>query len=348
MILLTPGPCMTSESVRLASAAPDLNHRDPDYASLIREVRARLLAVYPATKEGWRPYLLGGSGTAAVEALITSCVKSGPVLVLDNGYYSGRIVDILAAHSLPHTTLKFDWETEIDLARVEEALRSQPYEAVLLTHHETTLGRLNPVAEIARVAHQNGARCLVDAMSSFGADDLDLTHVDAVVASANKCLHGLPGVSFVLVREDLAVEMAEWERRSYYLHLPMYEGENPPVTPPIPTLQALRQALRENPEGQSSRKKEYRNKIAHLRAGLARRGFHFAVPMDEGSITLVSANFPEGWSFDAWFKANYERGFVLYGTKAHLRERYFQVSVMGEVTVDHLDRWLETVDYLMG
>jgi 2-aminoethylphosphonate-pyruvate transaminase len=339
---------MTSETVRQAAAAPDLNHRDPEFDRLIREVRDRLMAVYAPLAEGWRPYLLGGSGTAAVEAMVTSCVGEGPVLVLDNGYYSGRIGEILDAHRLPYSTLSFDWEHPIDLNRVEESLRAGRFEAVLMTHHETTLGRLNPVGEVAKLARQAGARCLVDAMSSFGADDLPFVGVDAVASSANKCLHGLPGVSFVLVRDELASVMATREKRSYYLHLPMYEGEKPPLTPPVPTLQAFREALRENAGGQPERREAYGVKIAHLRRGLAARGFSFAVPEAESSLTLVSATLPVGWSFEAWFRANYDRGFVLYGTKAHLRERYFQASVMGEVGVEDLDRWFEAVDSILS
>lgn len=338
---------MTSEAVRQAAALPDLNHRDPEYAGLIREVRSRLREVYPALSEGWRPYLLGGSGTAAVEAMVTSCVQGGPVLVLDNGYYSGRISEILDIHRLPYSTLTFDWERTIDLNRVEEALRTGGYEAVLMTHHETTLGRLNPVGDVAALAARTATRVLVDAMSSFGADHLEFAGVHAVASSANKCLHGLPGVSFVLVREELAATMAAWPRRSYYLHLPMYEGENPPLTPPVPTLQAFRQALRENPEGQMSRRETYREKIGRLRTGLTERGFEFAVPVEESSLTLVSATLPPGWTFNDWFRANYEAGFVLYGTKAHLRDRYFQASVMGEVTLADIERWLETVDRII-
>lgn len=338
---------MTSETVRQAAAAPDLNHRDPEFGRLVREVRDRLMNVYPGLNEGWRPYVLGGSGTAAVEAMVTSCVGEGRVLVIDNGYYSGRIGEILGAHLLPYSTLTFDWERPIDLFRVEEALQSGLFEAVLMTHHETTLGRLNPVGDVAAIAQRAGVRCLVDAMSSFGADDLPLDGVDAVASSANKCLHGLPGVSFVLVRDELAAQMATRERRSYYLHLPMYEGENPPLTPPVPTLQAFREALRENPAGQPERREAYREKIAHLRTGLAARGFSFAVPEAESSLTLVSASLPAGWSFEAWFQANYDRGFVLYGTKAHLRERYFQASVMGEVDIEHLDRWFESIDAIL-
>src|SRR5512144_2511467 len=108
MVLLTPGPCMTSETVRQAAALPDLNHHEPEYLELLADTKRRLRSVYPATV-GWTPYLLGGSGTAAVEAMVTSCVERGPVLVVENGYYSARIVDILKIHRIPFETFTLGW-----------------------------------------------------------------------------------------------------------------------------------------------------------------------------------------------------------------------------------------------
>jgi 2-aminoethylphosphonate-pyruvate transaminase len=340
---------MTSETVRQAASQPDLNHREPAFGELVREVRQRLLGVYPQTQSGWRPYLLGGSGTAAVEAMISSAIDRGPVLIVENGYYSARLSEIVGIYNFPHEVLRFGWEEPIDVALVDEALEraDEPFEAVLMTHDETTLGRLNPVAEVAAVAAGYGTRVLVDAMSSFGADDLPLAGVHAVAASANKCLHGLPGVGFVLVREDLAKAMTQHPRLTYYLHLPMYEGEQPPLTPPTSALMAFRQALRENPGGQADRKRDYSAKNAQLRTGLEGLGLGTALAPEDSSLAVVSATLPKGWSYDAWFEANYSEGYVLYGTKGALRERYFQASVMGEIAPEHIEAWLRVADKLL-
>ena len=108
-ILLTPGPCMTSETVRQVAALPDLNHRDPEYLDLIRDTKNRLIGVYEQTTQEWHPYLLGGSGTLAVEAMITSCIQSGPALILENGYYSSRIRDIFEVHKIPFEVISHGW-----------------------------------------------------------------------------------------------------------------------------------------------------------------------------------------------------------------------------------------------
>jgi 2-aminoethylphosphonate-pyruvate transaminase len=349
MILLTPGPCATSESVRQAAALPDLNHRDPEYQEIQNDVRRGLLSVYPGSMD-WTPCLIGGSGTAAVEAMVTSCIDSGPVLVIENGYYSERIRDILAVHCIPFESFRLGW-LESWNERVLESFGQtleKGFEAVLATHNETTVGRLNPIGEIARLAATSGARVLVDAMSSFGADPLDFEGIHAVASSANKCLHGIPGVSFVQVCPDLAAEMTAFPRRSYYLNLPMYTGESPPLTPPVPAMRAFRQALAENPGGQRARSSNYQGKLETLREGLSRLGLHAAVPPEESSCTLVTASLPGGWTFEDWYEANRREGYVLFGCKGDLRERFFQASVMGETSQEDMSSWLAVVERLLS
>lgn len=347
-VLLTPGPCMTSETVRQASALPDLNHRDPEYLSLIRETKERLLEVYGQTQTDWHAYLLGGSGTLAVEAMITSCVKTGPVLILENGYYSERIRDIFEIHRIPFETVSHGWLEPWDFERINAKLGAQ-FEAVIGTHNETTTGRLNDIARLGELCRNYGVTCLVDAMSSFGADAIDLSNLSAVTASANKCLHGLPGVGFVLVHDSLVETVQSCRARSYYMNLARYAGDVPPLTPPVPALSAFRQALREYPgSGSKTRGDDYADRAAYLRQELCIRGFCSAVPFDEMSCTLSTMTLPAGFTFDDWFEANLAEGFVIYGCKGELRDKYFQVSNMGAVTMNQLESWIVAVDRILG
>lgn len=350
MILLTPGPCQTTETVRQAAAAPDLNHRSPAYMDLISEVKQRLLRVYPETG-CWVLYLIGGSGTAAVEALVTSCIARGPVLLISNGYYTERIRTILALHHIPTDVLELGWLdpwTDETLARLEQMLKAGHYEAVLTCHHETTVGRLAPITQIGELAHRYGAHMLVDAVSSFGADPMDWNHLDAIASSANKNLHGIPGVSFVMANSGFEDHINSVERRTYYLHLPMYRSDLPAITPPVPALRALLQALRENPDGQPARKASYDAKIRVLRAGLAHLGFGIAVPAEQSSCCICTPTMPADWTYDQWFAANHGAGFVIYGCKGYLREKLFEVSVMGETTVADIESWINAVPSILA
>jgi len=339
---------MTSDSVRLAGAEPDLNHRDPEYLGLIHETKARLLSVYDGTAAGWHPYLLGGSGTLAVEAMIASVINSGPVLIIENGYYSSRIREIFTIHKISFRALTHDWLDGWDFDAIEREL-DNGYEAVIGVQNETTTGRLNDIARLAAMARGYGAKCLIDAMSSFGADEIDFTNLDAVCASGNKCLHSVPGVAFVLVKDNLAREMKKFPRRSYYMSLPMYAGDSPPLTPPVPALLALRQALREYPAaGVLGRRRDYEGKAKFLREQLASRGFTSPVPFKALSCTLTTFSLPVGFNYERWFELNCEKGFVIYGCKGHLRDGYFQVSNMGELTLEQLSAWVDAVDEILA
>jgi 2-aminoethylphosphonate-pyruvate transaminase len=330
---------MTSESVRHAAAILDMNHRDPAFLELQREVKERLRTIYQGMSD-WVVYLIGGSGTAAMEAMASSCIESGQVLVLENGYYSSRMREILEVHSIEHQCLSFDWLSAIDLNLVDKTLAEGQFRAVLVTHNETTTGRLNPVERIGELAHKHGAVCLVDAISSFGADSLDCRFLDGVVGSANKCLHGIAGVSFVLVKPYLAAQIRGYKRRTVYLHLPMYEGERPPLTPPIPALSALRQALRERPK---DRGQGYLKKASLIRSRLKKLGYGFAIPEEEFSCTMTVASIPAGYSWPEWFDWNRSNGYLLYECKGDLRERFFQVANMGELSLEQIQGWLDTL-----
>ncbi len=329
---------MTSDAVRAAAASPDLNHRDPVYLGLVQDLKRSLRGM----SDGYEPFLLGGAGTAGIEAMITSCVRTGPVLIITNGYYSDRLDAIFLVHGIPHTTLRFDWLEPWDLGMIERTLAKGRFEAVLGVHHETTTGRLNPIGELARIAAPYEAKVLVDASSSFGADELDFSGLHAVACGANKCLHGLPGLSFVLLEPSFAAQIRDYPRRTYYLSLQMYEGDQPPLTPPVPLMLAFSQALHEfeSAGGQSARQAIYQSRAKTTREGLAKRGYEFSVPEEVASCTLTMATIPDGLTFDAWFERNYERGFVLYGCKGPLRDRFFQVGHMGEIPDGAIEEWL--------
>jgi 2-aminoethylphosphonate-pyruvate transaminase len=223
------------------------------------------------------------------------------------------------------------------------------FEAVVTTHHETSTGRLHDIGHIGGLCREAGAKLLVDGMSSFGADPIDFEHIDAIATSANKCLHGLPGLSAVLVRRPLADQIKGYRPRSVYLSLPFYDGDSPPLTPPVPILNALRQALVEMGSGGAAARREvYRRRATTLREGLKQRGFRFAIPEAEMSCTLTTASIPEGWTADTWFQTNLDNGFMIYGTKGAMREHWFQVANMGEITDLQLELWLANVDDLIG
>ena len=339
-VLLNPGPANTSREVREALVTPDLCHREPEFFEVMRECRERL-ARLAANGADWSAVLFTGSGTAAVEAAICSIVPAGRgVLVVNNGVYGDRMLRIARAHGIPAEVVSCDIATPVAPADVERALRASPHLShVVVVHHETTTGLLNPVAEIARVAAAQGRRVLVDAMSSLFGEPLEVTQdgIDAVMASANKCLQGIPGIAFVLAPRAVLEGLRGAAPRSVYLdlynHWTNQEQDNTPFTPAVQVLHAMRQALVElEGEGVKARIERYAENARVLRHGMAALGFTILVPEPARSSILTTFRLLPGLAYDPLHDAMKRRGFIIYAGQGDIRRYAFRVANMGTLT----------------
>jgi 2-aminoethylphosphonate-pyruvate transaminase len=250
MLLLNPGPVTLTERVRQSLLQPDLCHRESEFFDLQEEARSRLLDIYKLDPAEWQAVLMTGSGTAAVESMIAALVpESGKLLVIENGVYGERITQIASQYRIAHESLKHDWMQAPDLERIAARLDAGAgFTHVAVIHHETTTGRLNDLQALAAVCRERGVRLLVDGVSSFAAEAIDFadSSIAAVAATANKCLHGVPGASFVVVRREALLQAAS---RTYYLDLgrlaKLQDQRNTPFTPSVHAYYALVEALRE-------------------------------------------------------------------------------------------------------
>lgn len=344
--LLNPGPVTLSERVRRALLCPDLCHREPAFAALMREVRDGLARVYPGTEAEFSTVLFTGSGTAAVEAMVGSLVpRDGTALVICNGVYGERMGAMVEAHGKRLVTVPHAWTDAVRLDAVERALRDDPsITHVLVVHHETTTGRLNDLRALAAVCRDRGVAMLVDGVSSFGGEPMDLVGwpIDAVAATANKCLHGVPGVSFVLVRT--AALRRGSASPSLYLDLhrnhAAQEDDTPLFTPAVQVLAALREALAELHEdgGWQARHARYRALSQRLRQSMAELGLRQLLHDPEhAGCTLTAFELPDGHRFDDLYAALRARDFVIYPGQRTLFERIFRLAVMGDLTRSDID-----------
>ncbi len=344
-ILLNPGPANTSPAVRGALVMPDLCHREPEFFEMMRSCRERLVRL-TGGGAAWSAVLFTGSGTAAVEAALASLVPpGGGLLIADNGVYGDRMLRIARAHGIKTEALRYDNVTPVKPADVDGALRAHPeLSHVALVHHETTTGLLNPVAEVARVAARHGRRVIVDAMSSLFGEPLDVTQepIDAVMASANKCLQGVPGVSFVLARRAALDALEGRPPRSVYLdlhnHYATQEKDNTPFTPAVQGLHAMEEALIElEAETVEARIARYAENARVLRAGLARLGFEILVPPAARSNILTTFRLLPGLTYDPLHDAMKRRGFIIYAGQGDIRTYAFRVSNMGTLSPKDMD-----------
>lgn len=340
-ILLNPGPCTTSERVKHTLLMPDLCPREREFTALLAAVRAKLPRA--AYGEGTHSaVLLAGSGTAAVEACLTSAI--GPedrLLAIDNGAYGRRAEQIAQAFGVPHRSLRLAWAEYPSPRRVEAALDEAPTPThCFFVHHETTTGMLNPLDAIVAACRRRGVVTIVDAMSSLGGVPLDLraTPADFVISSANKCLQGVPGLSFVLATPAALDRTAALPRRSFYLHLhdnwrAQTETGQFLYTPPVQVLHALDAALDEPlVEGIEARHRRYAACYAALHGGMRRLGFVCLVPELWHSRLLTAYLEPEhpAWSFDAMHDDLYGQGITVYPGKL-TTSRTFRLANIGDL-----------------
>lgn len=351
--LLNPGPVTLSERVRNSLLQPDLCHREPEFFDLQDEIRQRLLQAYGLNPDVWAAVLLGGSGTAAVEAMIASLVPAnGRLLILENGVYGERIHKIADIHGIAVEAQHHDWNQALDLTALQARLADTQKPAithVAAIHHETTTGRLNPLDEIARICREHDVALLADTVSSFGGEMIDFaastdsSGLVAAAATANKCLHGVPGVAFVIVRRAVLEQAVT---RSLYFDLANWcakqDGRGTPFTPPVQAFYALCEALREFAAagGVDARHAHYLQLADLLGDGLEKLGVSEYLLRAETSTVLRSYHLPQGLDYDALHDAFKAAGFVIYAGQGGLAARIFRLSTMGALTTADMERLL--------
>jgi len=346
MILLNPGPVTLSSRVRNALLREDLCHREAEFAELTLDIRARLERVYPATG-GYVAVLITGSGSAAVEAMLTTMVPpAAKVLVVANGVYGERMAGMLERHRRPHTVVQAKWTEPLPLTQVEEALSADAaLRFVVCVHNETTTGRLNAVEALGRLCKERGVSLLLDAVSSFGAEELRFAewNLVAAAATANKCLHSTPGVSFVLARVE-ALEGAADNADTVVLDLARHFREQrqgwSPFTQSVHGFFALQEALRELEEagGRSVRRERYAALSGRLREALPAFGAPCLIPPAECASMLTAFKLPPRVRYDELHDGVKRAGFVIYAGQGPLAASIFRVATMGAISDGDMER----------
>jgi len=349
-ILLNPGPVNLTPRVRAALSGEDECHREPEFADLTRGTLAALERVHPEAAASHAARLVTGSGTTAVEAMLASLVpRDGTVLVAANGVYGERIERMLAAQGKASVLHRGDWLAPLDPQALGGILRERPeITHVATVHSETTTGRLNDLGPVAELCASMEKGLLVDAVSSFGAEavDFEAWRPLGVAATANKCLHGAPGISFVLA-ERSALAGCAGNSPALVLDLAAYADQAgsgfSPFTQATHVLRALREALRELDEqgGWSQRRERYRFLSARIREGLVELGVEPLLEAGASSSMITAFRLPRGRTYGELHDALREAGFVIYAGQGELSKTLFRIANMGAIQDDDVRRLLD-------
>jgi len=344
-LLLTPGPLTTSASVKQAMVH-DWGSRDQGFIAINKMVLEKIVEL--AGAQGTHVTVpVQGSGTFAVEAMITSFVpKSGKLLVVINGAYGQRAKKIAEIAGRAVATYETPEDTPPDLARLEKMLADdKAITHVFAVHCETTSGILNPIADLAALVKKQGRRLLVDSMSAFGAIEIDArsVHYDALAASSNKCLEGVPGLGFVVCRSSA---LAECKGNATTLVLDLHDQAEGfaktgqyRFTPPIHVIVALGKAIEEHAAegGVAGRGKRYRENAKVLIDGMRAMGFQTLLPNDLQAPIIITFHMPTDpkFVFQNFYDGLKDRGYVIYPGKLTVADS-FRMGCIGRLYPDHM------------
>ena len=355
-ILLNPGPATTTDTVKLAQVVPDICPREKEFACMMKDLRSDLLKVAHGVPGKHTAVLFCGSGTINIDICLNSLLPEGKkVLVINNGAYSTRAVEVCQYYGLPHINLSFSVYERPDLIVVEQALKSNP-DIVYTTHHETGTGLLNPIREIGELAHQYGATFVVDTTSSLGMIpfDMERDNVDFCMASAQKGLMAMTGLSFIIGNEEIIKKSKDYPKRSYYCNLYLqYDyfertGEMH-FTPPVQTIYATRQALKEYfEEGEENKFARHRRVFEAIHKGVAELGLQYVIKREWQSGLVVSVLYPDtpNFSFERVHDYCYERGFTIYPGKISTTNT-FRLCALGAIDVEDIERFFGILKEVM-
>lgn len=326
-ILLNPGPATTTDTVKYAQIVPDICPREKEFGEVMRALSADLVRVVHADPEKFSAVLFCGSGTVNIDACISSLTPADKkILIVNNGAYSDRGREVCDAYHMDYVNLLLPYDKPASPEALEEALAAHPEVGVVYAcHHETGTGLLNPIRDLGAAAHRHGCTFIVDTTSSYAMLPIHMEedNLDFIMASAQKGLMAMTGLSFVIGRTEILEASRNYPTRSYYTNLYMQyaflkdKGEMH-FTPPVQTIYAAVQGMKEYwQEGEQAKYARHRAVYTVLRDGMEELGFRTLTRREDEAGLVVSLLYPDdpAWNFEKIHDYCYARGFTIYPGK---------------------------------
>lgn len=347
-VLLNPGSATTTDTVKMAQIVPVICPREKEFVSMMKQMRKDLVRIVHGDLNKYTSVLFCGSGTITMDVCINSLLPKGKkILIINNGTYSMRAVEICEYYNLPFVNFDCPIDEIPDLNQVEQILKeNQDIALVYTTHNETGTGILNPIKEIGFLVHKYSAVFIVDTISTYAMKPIDIEkdNIDFCMASAQKGLMAMTGLSFVIGNTELIKKSAAYPKRSYYCNLYMqyhfFETTGQMhFTPPVQTIYAARQALDEYfREGEESKWKRHSEVFEAIHAGLDKLGFKDIIRRELQAGLGVTVKYPddENWSFEKVHDYCYKRGFTIYPGKTSAQNT-FRLCALGAITKEDIE-----------
>lgn len=358
-ILLNPGPATTSDTVKFAQVVPDICPREKEFGEVMEFV-SKELTDFVGSNDEYTTILFGGSGTAAVEAILSSVVDEEIVLIINNGAYGKRMCEMAEIYNLNYIEYKSSAVEKINLNELEELIKiynldnhKKNISHLAVIHHETTTGILNDIKGIGEICKKYKIEMIVDAMSSFAGIPINMNEMNIkyLTSSSNKCIQGMAGISFVIANRESLEKTKNIKPRNLYLNIYKqysYFKDNYQMrfTPPVQVLYALKQAIVETKEETIEKRNErYEECCQILWKGLDKIKLRKLVSEEASSMLLTSIIEPkiEGYSFEELHDYLYNRGFTIYPGKI-ASENTFRIANIGQIYPENMTKFIEILE----
>jgi 2-aminoethylphosphonate-pyruvate transaminase len=356
-LLFTPGPLTTSLSVKQAMLM-DMGSRDESFIRIVSEIRAGILKVAGVSREeGFEAIPMQGSGTYGIEAVLATVIgASDRLLVLVNGAYGRRMVEMAKCNGLPHDVYEVPEDAIHDRSSLDAILNRTRFTHLATVHCETTTGILNPIEQWGAAAKEHRCQFIVDAMSSFGGIPLDMMSlpIDYLISSSNKCLQGVPGIAFVVARRE-SLMAGQHAPRSVSLNLRQqllgfdHNGQFR-FTPPTHVLLAFHQALQELEAEGGVERRAARYQLNHqvLCAGMRELGFREYLPPALQSHIITAFRYPEkNFVFEEFYRRLSDHGMLIYPGKLSNVD-CFRIGNIGHLFPQDIKQLLHAIEAVMS
>lgn len=342
MKLLIPGPVEVSSEVMLNLAKPLIGHRTPQFEEILVECWDMLKEVFRTKND---TLIITGSGTAAMDAAVASCVGEGDEIVcITGGKFGERFLEIAKGYGAKVREIKVEWGEAVNPERVEETVAESNAEVITLTHNETSTGVLHDAEKIGKIAREYGMIFIVDGISSVAGNDVrtDEWGIDICITGSQKCIAAPPGLAMLSVSERAWEVIEENDTKNYYLNLKFYrkslKKRTTPFTPSVSLVFALHKALKDVlSEGLENRIKRHKKLAKATREAIKAMNLELFPKEEISSNTVTAIKIPEGLT-DADIRGRMlkEHGILLAGGQAKLKGKIFRIGHMGNVTYSQL------------
>ena len=351
-LLFTPGPVNVADNVRLAMGKKDICHREVDFDLLLQSIESKLLKIFDVNPVDYRAVVITGSGTAANESMLSSVVGDKNILILSNGEFGERLVEISTIHNKNTFRLDSPWGEELDLNKIKVYLKHNNIDVVAMVHHETSSGMLNPIEKIGSIVNEHGAIFIVDAVSSAGAENIDMEkcHIDFFSSSSSKAMGSLAGLSFILGKTSAFEKLKLLPVKTAYLNLYKFyhfikNVSQTPNTPAVHLFYALEQALANILYiGAEHHYSLLKRRAKYLRKGLLNLGLKFLINEKDMCSVLTTIHLPKHIDIRLLRQRLREKSIIIYEGKGCFANKVFQVGNIGELSEQDIQFFLSTLN----